>query len=387
MYNGHRLAARGDAVVVTLNHRLGAPGFLYLGEFAGPEFADSGMVGILDIQHALEWVRDNISAFGGDPGNVTIFGESGGGAKVSTLLGMPGARGLFHRAIVQSGPLVRGISRQDALQATEKILAELGLGSSQIDELQSVSVKRLTEAQEKAMGGALGGGIFGTGVRVGPVVDGRSLPAHPFDPVASDAGSDVPLLIGTNKDEMTLFLDMLPDLSKLDEASLRGMLAPVLGDRVAPVLDVYRRTRPGAAPGDLMVAILTDRFRVGSITLAERKSAGRTPVYMYLFSYETNVLGGRLRSPHALEIPFVFDVVDDMPLTGTKPDRQELADRMSEAWLAFARSGDPNHAGLPTWPAYTARDRATLIFDSDCLVRNDPYPEERRAWAGIPAGI
>jgi para-nitrobenzyl esterase len=387
MYDGQRLAARGDAVVVTLNHRLGAPGFLYLAELAGPEFADSGMVGILDIQHALEWVRHNISAFGGDPANVTIFGESGGGAKVSTLLGMPGARGLFHRAIVQSGPMVRGIPREQAREATEKILAELGLAAGQIDALQTLPIKRLTDAQEKVMGGALGGGLFGTGVRLGPVVDGRSLPAHPFDPVAAEAASGVPLLIGSNKDEMTLFLDMLPNLGKLDDAALRGMLAPVLGERAGAVVDVYRRTRPRATPGDLLVAIMTDRFRVGSIRLAERKAAGRAPVYMYLFSYETDILGGRLRSPHALEIPFVFDVVDAVPLTGTRPDRQRLADRMSEAWLAFARSGDPNHAGLPTWPAYTARDRATLVFDSECRVDHDPSPEERRAWDGIPPGL
>jgi para-nitrobenzyl esterase len=386
--DGRALARRGDVVVVTVNHRLGSLGFLHLGHLGGEEHALSGSVGMLDIVHALRWVRDNAGAFGGDPGNVTIFGESGGGAKVSTLMAMPAAGGLYHRAVVQSGAALRCRPLEGAMATTEAIVAELGLGPDTLTGLQQVPVEQLLAAQTTVLGGALGGAM-GSGRSLGPVVDGAALPEHPFEPAASPLAADVPLMIGTNKDEMTLFLVAMPGMDQLTAGGVAAMAGPMLGDRAGEVIATYRRARPEASALELMVAMLTDQlFRAACTRLAERKAAsGGAPVHLYQFDFETDVLGGRLRSSHALEIPFVFDNLDVAPIAGTRPDRQALADRMSDAWIAFARSGDPNHPGLPAWPAYSAANRATMVLDAECRVEDDPRAEERVAWEGMAVGL
>jgi para-nitrobenzyl esterase len=386
--DGAALVRRGDVVVVTLNHRLGALGYLWLGGVAGDEFAASGNAGMLDIVAALEWVRDNIAAFGGDPGNVTIFGESGGGFKVSVLMGMPAARGLFHRAIAQSGAALRGQSPESAADTRAAILSRLEPGPDALATLQQVPAERLMAVQLEALGGALGGGL-GSGLSLGPVVDGVALPAHPFEPAASPLAAHVPLLTGTNRDEMTLFLTALPGLDEFDESAVTALLGRTAHDRAADVLAVYRRTRPEASPAELLVATLTDgAFRVPTTLLAERKAAaGPAPVFVYLFTYETDALAGRLRSSHALEIPFVFDNLASSPLTGTKPDRQALADAMSDTWIAFARTGRPNREGGPEWPPYSADGRATMLIDTTWRVANDPAREERLAWTGVRVGL
>jgi para-nitrobenzyl esterase len=396
MYDGAALARRGDVVVVGVNHRLGALGYLSLGEAFGAELATSGSSGALDMVAALEWVRDNVAAFGGDPGNVTIFGESGGGAKVSVLLGAPSAAGLFHRAVIQSGPMLRGIEPERAAATARAVLDRLEVSS--LEELRKVPAARLVAVQTQVIGGPLGG--FGTGHALAPVVDAGPgsggvprrgfLPAHPFDPVAAPTAAAVPLLIGTTRDEMTLFTSAIPGFSQLAESALPMVAATMNGEDSSALLDVYARTRPGTTPAERLTALMTDRFRVGSIRLAERKLAAagnREPVFMYRFDFTTPVLEGRLGAPHALEVAFCFDNLDKTGLHGGRPEAPALAERVSEAWLAFARTGDPNHAGLPAWPAYDPSRRATMLFDVDCRVADDPDGEERRAWAGRLGGL
>jgi para-nitrobenzyl esterase len=379
-YNGANLAGRGDAVVITINHRLNAFGYLHLADLGGDRFAGSGVAGILDIVLALQWVRDNIAAFGGDPGNVTIFGESGGGRKVSVLLGMPVAAGLFHRAIIQSGAHPRAIEASRATEFAERLLAQLEIEPAELEKLQVLPHERITAALGELARAGHGGPMMPS-----PVVDGTYLPAHPFDPVAAPTAAQVPVLIGTNKDEAALFLAGDPRRRRLEAHELVERLTPLLGEHRDRILDVYRRTRPDDTPWDLLVGISSEDRRLRSILLAERKLAlGGAPVFMYLFTWESDYLGGLFKASHAMEIPFVFDNVDVAPLTGSRPDRQQLADTMSETWLAFARTGDPNHEGLPRWPAYDTESRPTMIFDVPSRTENDPRREERLAWEGIP---
>jgi para-nitrobenzyl esterase len=386
--HGAALAKRGDVVVVTLNHRLNAFGYLYLAEIAGEAFAASGLAGMLDIVLALQWVRDNIEYFGGDPGNVTIFGESGGGRKVSILMVMPSAKGLFHKAIIQSSPGLRGRTRPDATELAERLLAILGIKANEMVKLQELPAERILNgiSQLPPLKQSLGllGEDSGQILLLGPVVDGHFLPAHPFDPIAAPTLTDVPLIIGTNRDESALFLAPDPRRRRLTETELRQRLSPLLGERTDHIIDVYRRSRPTATPWDLLIGITSEDRRLGCLRLVERKlAAGSAPVFMYLFRWESDYKGYLFKACHALEIPFVFDNVDSLPLTGSRPDRYELAPIMSQSWAAFARNGDPNHPGLPKWPAYTLKDRGTMIFDMPCYLENDPARQELEAWAGM----
>jgi para-nitrobenzyl esterase len=388
-YDGAALARRGDVVVITINHRLNVFGYLHLADLGGPAFAGSGVAGLLDVVLALQWVRENAAAFGGDPGNVTIFGESGGGSKVSTLLAMPSAEGLFQRAIVQSGPGLRGVEAADGTAFAERLLAHLGLSIAQLATLQQLPHEQLTHAlatmPPPSDGAAnMAGTPRGNALRLAPVVDGVYLPAHPFDPVAAPSAANVPLLIGTNKDEAALFMAGDPRRRRLEESELLERLSAMLGDRRDEVLAVYRAQRPQATPWELLIGIASEQTRLRSIQLAERKAAGgMAPVFMYLFTWESDHLGGLFKSCHALEIPFVFNQPDVAPITGSSPNREVLAASMSDAWAAFARNGDPNCAGLPRWPAYDETSRATMIFDLPCRVENDPRREERLVWDGM----
>jgi len=389
-YDGAALARRGN-VVVTINHRLNVFGYLHLADIAGQEWAGSGVAGLLDMVLALKWVRDNIEAFGGDASRVTIFGESGGGSKVSKMLATPSAKGLFHRAIIQSGPGIRGVERKDATDLAEHLLAELGLKANQIDKLQQLPAQQLLDAVNRLPSGLRRAGIgqpTGAIMAFAPVVDGHYLPCHPFDPVAAPTAADVPLIIGTTRDESATFLAPDPRRRRLTEPELRERLAPFLGDRLDKVLGVYKRTRPEATPWDLLIGITTERFRLGSIQLAERKAAGGpAPVFMYLFTYQSDFLGGLFKAGHGVEIPFVFDHVDYVPMTGSRPDRYGLAAAMSEAWSAFARTGDPNHPGIPKWETYSAKSRQTMLFDVPCRTAVDPYREELEPWEGFEASL
>ncbi len=386
MSDGAALARRGDVVVVTINHRLNVFGFLHLADVAGEAYAGSGMAGMLDITLALEWVRDNIEAFGGDPGNVTIFGESGGGRKVSVMMAMPSAKGLFHRAIIQSSPGLRGKEPGDAAEFTERLLSELDIKADRIEKLQELPAQQLLDTVSTLSSQRLSTGIMrgGAVMLLSPVVDGHYLPAHPFDPVAAPTAADVPLIIGTNRDESALFVAGDPRRRRLEESELRERLARRLGDRLDSIIGVYKRTRPDATPWDLFIGITSEDRRLGCIELVERKLAGgNAPVYMYLFTWESDYKGYLFKACHALEIPFAFDNPDSALVTGERPDKPELAAAMSEAWIAFARSGDPSHAGIPEWKPYTTDSRATMLIDVPCRLEIDPAREELDAWEGM----
>ena len=373
IYDGSNLARVGDTVVVTVNHRLGVLGYLSLTESTGPESLTSGNAGLLDMIASLRWVRENIAVFGGDPGNVTIFGQSGGGPKVSALLAAPPAVGLFHQAIIQSGPGLRAVDASSAATTSAAILERLG--SPTIDELVDLPVDRLLAAQVDVLGGALPTGSH----RLGPTVDGSLLPVHPFDPVAAATAAEVPLIIGTTRDEMTLFLHRAPMLDDIDHEAA-AHLAPSLAQGVTDLYPTYRRKRPHAAPSQLLAAIATDVRRIGSIRQAERKlEGGAAPVWMYRCDLESPADGGALGATHGIDLPLVFNNLP-VPLLDGQPAADTVAATMSGAWLSFARTGDPNQGDLPNWPPYTLEDRATMLFGATCTVANDPDGEERKAW-------
>ena len=297
------------------------------------------------------------------------------------MLGLPSAQGLFHKAIVQSGPGLRGVTGNAATAVAEQLLAAVGLKRHEARKLQHVPAEQLIAALATLP--EAGPGRAGA-MALRPVVEGRYLPAHPFDPVAAPSAANVPLIIGTNRDEQALFAGLNPERDVRDETALDAALRPMLGERMDQLLATYRRTRPGASARELFIAISSDEMRVGSIRLAERKAAGGpAPAYMYRFDFESDFRDGRFKAGHAVEIAYVFDHVDRVPLAGKRPGRYELAAAMSDAWIAFARTGNPNHEGLPAWPVYSD-GRATMIFDNPCRAECDPNGEERLAWEGIP---
>jgi para-nitrobenzyl esterase len=385
---GANLARRGDVVVVSVNHRLNIFGFLHLADLGGERYAHSGNAGVLDLVAALEWVRDNIEGFGGDPGNVTIFGESGGGGKVSVLLAMPAARGLFHRAVIQSGATIRVSTRERAAALAEAALKHLSIGSGDLDRVQQVPADKLAAAIAPASR-AVGRPPLPLLDRYdfGPVVDGADLPAQPFDPAAPAIADDIPLLIGGTREESGFFLADDDEVwnRQVTEASLRRRIGAVAGGEVDRVLDLYRTLRRGASREELLIAALTgSNFWIRTVMLAERKAArGKAPVYMYSLDWRSPACGGRLQAHHAMDLPFVFDTTDVPDTTKDAPGAPELAAVMSASWAAFARTGSPENPALPRWPVYGPEERATMAFDSECRVVNDPDGDARPLWQRI----
>ena len=372
---GANLARRGDVVVVTLNHRLNVLGFTDLGELGGSELASSGDVGMLDIVHALEWVRDNIAQFGGDPSTVTIFGQSGGGRKVGTLLAMPAARGLFHRAIIESGATITLVEREQAAKVARALLAKLELNKDQVHELQQLPVERIMSAYFAVVRSM---NVDQMTQGFSPTVDGKAVPQHPFHPSASAVSADVPLMLGSTRTELTSSADAAA--FSLSEEGMRERIRTLLGEHASSAIDVYRKANPSATPSDLYFLIASDyRYSVPVMKIAERRAAlGRGPVYLYYFRWETPVEGGRLKSPHTIEIPFAFDNVKIAArLTGGGPEAMALADKVSDGWIAFARTGDPNTPKLPRWPAFNPAERPTMVFNNQSAVQNDPIREQR----------
>jgi len=371
--DGTSLAHTHDVVVVTLNHRLNVFGYTHLGDAMGSDFAASSSVGLLDIVAALEWVRENIAEFGGDPNLVTIFGQSGGGRKVATLMAMPGAKGLFRRAIIESGAVLRLTTHEDAVKQTDLLLAELGLKAGQIRELQSVSVQRLLAADaavQKKFTLREPGMTANT-----PMVDGKVIPSHPWDPKAPSLSPDIPLLVGYAHTEETLYDRPTPEKLALDEAGLRARAAKRIGGDPERVIKAFREANPQASPWDLWILIATDHPRgTYSRELAKRKADQRgAPVFAYRYDWETPEGGGHMRSPHTIEIQFVFNNIKIAgPLISKMPEAYALAEKTSAAWTAFARTGDPNTPRLPKWPAYSAASRDTMLFNNDCRVKQDP---------------
>jgi para-nitrobenzyl esterase len=388
-YDGENLARRGDVVVVSLNHRLNILGFLDVSKY-GDQYAASGNVGMLDIVAALEWVRDNIENFGGDPGVVTIFGQSGGGGKVSTLMAMPAAKGLFHRAIVESGSLLRGVPRENSQTTADAVIAELGLGAGTIGQIHTLPYQQLYAAADKVLRERRprpAGGIpnFRTVTNMlgfAPVVDGATLPTHPFDPQAPDISAEIPMIIGTTLNEFVTAINH-PEYEAMTEADLESRVRESYGERTAAVIDAFRTRTPRAKPFDLWSRIATSGWRWSAIEQARLKAAqGRAPAYLYWFTWQTPILSGRPRAFHCAEIAFVFDNTDRCEtMTGGGAAARALAAKMCDAWIQFARTGDPNHSGLPHWPVFSPDTVPTMIFDDAPRVELNPDGAEQRSTA------
>lgn len=386
VYDGGPLGARQDVVVVTVNHRLNLFGYLCPLDDSGPRFADAGNAGMLDLVAALQWVRDNIERFGGDPGCVTIFGQSGGGAKVAILMAMQAAQGLFHRAIVQSSSSgFRVQERDECMAATRRLFRQLDLHEGDFEALQKLPAEQLLKAMPVVV--AAGGGQDS----FRPVIDGRTLTRHPFHPSAPEISAHVPLMVGHTRTEATFFLAADPTNFSLTEEEAQHRAQRFLRVDAAladSVVQVYRQQHPGAPASEWFAYLTSDYlYRLNNITGAEQRARlGGAPVYMYEFGWASPALGGKLISPHTAEIPFVFGQVElARAFTGEGPQLQTLMHQTMHAWTSFARSGHPGHDGLPDWPAFTPDTRSTMVLDRSCALAHDPRGAERVAMSRVPA--
>jgi para-nitrobenzyl esterase len=374
-YDGESLAKKGDVVVVSINHRLNILGFLDLSAY-GEKYQHSANASILDMKAALEWVKENIANFGGDPGNVTIFGQSGGGAKVNNLLAMPSAKGLFHKAINQSGAFRSNMLDKQATQAiAAEVLKALNLEAADVDKLQSISYAQLTEAGNKALKviadkmKAEGKPAQGFGLGWGPSVDGNDLPYQLFSKEAFELSKDVPLLIGTVKNEFAVFAVGAMNNATMDQ--IREYIKKQYGDKADAYIAAVKKAYPDdTKPSDMISIDAT--FRPGAIVQANEKSSlkGGAPVYMYLFTWQSPVMDGKYKAVHCMELPFVFNNIHRCEeMTGGTKEAYALAEKVSSAWINFARTGNPNHKGLPNWPAYNLSNTATMHFNNKCELK------------------
>ena len=370
-YDGAALSKKGDVVVVSLNHRLNVLGFLDLSAF-GDKYAKSGNVGLLDLVAALQWVNNNIANFGGDPSNITIFGQSGGGGKVSTLLATPAAEGLFHKAIVQSGSMIQAMEANYSRRIGLATLSELGIPPSRIDEIQKVPYEQLLDAGNKAVAKIKAEAdkegfsffIFGWA----PTVDGTVLPAQPFSPNAPEQSKNIPMLIGSTLHEFCMS-SYVPALRNINIEQAKENLQNRYGDRTEEYIKAFAKAYPGYKPQDLIDVDIM--FRPGVVEQVRKKYEQHgAPVYNYLFCWESPVLDGALRSTHCMELPFVFDnITRCRTMTGGTKNAYILADKISSAWLNFAKTGDPNVQSLPQWEPYTTEQGATMFFNDICEIR------------------
>lgn len=380
-YDGVNLARKQDVVLVTINHRLNAFGYLYLGDLGGGEFRDAASVGMLDCVLALQWVKDNIASFGGDPARVLIFGESGGGRKTSSMMAMPPAQGLFHRCVVQSGSQLRLDIPEIGMERTEKFLKALNVPKTDLSRLWTLSQDELLAAVPGAVNGS---GQFR------PVIGSPSFPAHPFDPGAPAISASVPMMVGSNRTEASVFMGGDPAIASISEEDLvKRVAALVPAAEAQDTIAMYRRLYPQAQRDEILYMTSTDRgYFLDTTILAGRKAdQNAAPVWVYQFYRNTPVEGGRYHTPHASEIPFVFDTLEYGQSIGGKPtaNAQVLADRMSAAWAAFARNGDPNGGHTITWPKYNSSSRPTMVWDESPAgprIESDPRSEQRQRMLG-----
>ncbi len=372
-YDGTQLARLADVVVVNVNHRLASLGYLHLADLgAPPEFAQAGVGGMMDLVASLEWVRDNIENFGGDPSKVMIFGQSGGGAKTSTMLAIPSAKGLFHSAGIQSGSAIRSATREQATKSAELLLAKLGVAKGNIADIQKLPWQQILEAQT-----SLGGNASFT-----PVVDGTILPHHPFDPAAPPESADVPIIISNTLEDAALRLTNF----SLTEDGLRTMMNQRYGAKAEPMLAMYRNRYPDKSPFLIQAQIFTDSTsRRSAILQAERKAAqGKAPAYMYLWSFASGGFGGKFGAVHGTDVSATFNNYrDGVGGTGSEDERALWA-RFSNTWISMAKNANPNNSKIPNWPPYDANTRATMVFDKEVRVENDPRSEIRKFWAEMP---
>lgn len=390
---GDRLAAFGDVVVVSVEYRTGTLGFLDLSSAFGEEFAGSGNLGLLDQVAALEWVRDNISGFGGDPGNVTIFGESAGGMSVGSLLGMPVADGLFHKAVAQSGAASMVASPEVAAKVTERFLFHAGVQAGDRAALFALSTDEVMAAQNAtfldypSIARELGGDSDALGLPTRPVLDGIVFPRHPLEAIRDGSSADIPLLVGTTRDEFRLFTELLRIPVPKTEEKLADRLSRVMPAEQAAVAAKSYMANHGGEKGHLAgCAVATDMlFRIPAIRLAEAQSAHQAATWMYRFDWPAPFLDGKLGACHGIELLFVFDpLAGASPMTMLAGERPaSLVEATQQAWVAFARSGDPTCEALSDWPAYEEGRRATMILDDPCRVADDPDRIERELWDGV----
>lgn len=377
-FDGENLARRGDVVVVTLNHRLNLLGYMDLSKY-GEKYAHSGNVGMLDIVAALQWVHDNVAAFGGDPSCVMIFGQSGGGAKVSTLMGMPAAKGLFHRAVVQSGSFSLSTTPAQSQKLADLVLTELGLNASTVDKLHTLPYETIRKAADAVMAKhnprfpiALSITKIGQMLSFGPVINGTDIPAPPFGDKATAISADVPMMIGTTLNEFANGMNH-PEFEAMTEADLATRVEQFYPGKAAKVIAAFRARTPADKPADLFSRIATAPVRRAAVKQAAAKAAlGKAPAYLYWFHWQTPVFDGRPRAFHCAELPFVFFNTDRMEtMTGGGPVAMALAEKIADTWIAFARTGNPNHAGIPPWTPYSPKSETTLIFDNTVQVVRD----------------
>jgi para-nitrobenzyl esterase len=376
--DGRQLAARGDVVVVTINHRLNAFGYLYLARL-DPRFPDSGNAGQLDLILALRWIRDNIAAFGGDPDRVLVFGQSGGGAKIATMMGMPAAKGLFHRAVTMSG---QQVTASGPLNATARARAYLTALKATSGDLLALPTERLVEALA-AVDPIIGGGMY-----FGPVLDMKWLTRHPFWPDSNPQSNYIPMILGNTRDETRAFIDPRgPKLQGLDWSNIADRMTSELRTDIHPewVVEQYRQRFPEWSPERVFYAATTaGRSWPGQVIEAEARAAVDTRTWVYQVDYQSPVEPWR-GAPHTIDIPLAFGTLDaEGSITGTGAAARAVSGAMMDAFIAFARTGDPNHSGMSAWPTYSLSERATMIFDNETRPSNDPRKWERELFARVP---
>jgi len=370
-YDGTNLCEKGDVVIVSLNHRLNVLGFLDLSAF-GEKYAQSGNVGLLDLIAALQWVKDNIANFGGDPSNVTIFGQSGGGGKVTALLTSQRAKNLFNKAIIESGSLSQMMEQKYSKRIGMTVMEELGLKASQIDQLKDIPYEKLLAVGENAVAKVKAEvtteGTMSLLFGWCPTVDGNVLTSQPTTPQAYESSKNIPVIIGTTLHEF-MGSSRNPALKNATMETAKTELSKKYGDKTDEFLKAFDKAYPHYKPVDLFDVDMM--FRPQAVQQATLKSnSGSAPVYMYLFTWESPILDGAFRSSHCMELPFVFDnIYNSRTMTGKDKSTYELADKMSSAWLNFAKTGNPNASGLPEWKPFDTQKGATMIFNNKCEIK------------------